>query len=123
MTAILEEDVTGTTAEEMKDQVNRHVASLVSALVKRKVEADLNLAAKEVSKMNISATVAESHAAGFCSREKPVKSAAKRSKSFKKARKEGLDAEDVNPKVPSLKNIVTKAKILLESLARFNLNH
>ena len=68
MKAILEEAVTRTTEKEMKEQVDRHVASLVSALVKRKVEADLNLAAKEVAKMNILATVAKSHAAEFCSR-------------------------------------------------------
>ena len=100
----------GTIAEEMNEQVDRNVASLVSAPVKRKVETDLNLADMEVAKMNILATVAKSHAAEFCSREKPVKSAAKKSKSFKKARKEGLDAEDVNTKVSSLKKIVTKAK-------------
>ena len=102
--------MTGTTAKEMKEQVDQHFSSLVLDLVKRKVEADLNLAAKEVAKMNILETVSESHTAGFCSKEKPEKTAAKNSKSVKKARNEGLDAEDVNLKVPSLKKIVTKAK-------------
>ena len=53
MTEILEEAVKGKTSEEMKEQVERHVASLVLALVKRKVETDLNLATKKVAKMNI----------------------------------------------------------------------
>ena len=37
LTSILKEAVKSTTAEEMKEKFNRHVTSLVLALVKRKV--------------------------------------------------------------------------------------
>ena len=43
----------GKTAKKMKEQFNRNVLALVSYLVKRKVEDNLNLEAKKVAKMNI----------------------------------------------------------------------